>query len=283
MLFRRSAGIIRPAALVAAGVVAGGFGIAVAAIPGSNGTISACYDTSSGALRVKDRDAGETCSTGEKAIAWNETGPTGRRGPTGPAGPKGPTGPAGPKGPTGPAGLTGAKGPTGPAGLTGAKGPTGPAGPKGNTGPTGPRGASGGIAFATSFGGPIDSVSLSPSALFGFAGPTQTVSVTDTQTIQATGTVALGALSDNDGTAERWTVDVHVCRRPAGDTGSPSILDNNYVTVQIDEGVGRMAITTSTARALGAGSYELGACVRNRGPRALDNNDYSVGSILVIG
>jgi hypothetical protein len=143
------------------------FGIAAAAIPGTDGIISACLNTADGSIRLIDVQAGATCNAGEKLISWNKTGPTGpaglkgSTGPAGPAGQRGPTGAAGLKGSTGPAGLKGSTGPagpagpkgatgpaglkgsTGPAGLKGSTGPAGPAGPKGSTGPAGPRGATG--------------------------------------------------------------------------------------------------------------------------------------------
>ena len=37
----------------------------------SNGIVSACYSTSSGALRVIDAQSGGKCSTGEKPLRWN--------------------------------------------------------------------------------------------------------------------------------------------------------------------------------------------------------------------
>lgn len=51
-----------------------------------------------------------TCTSGETALNWNQTGPQGAKGP---GGPKGPPGPAGPQG------ATGATGPQGPAGPPG--------------------------------------------------------------------------------------------------------------------------------------------------------------------
>ena len=93
--------LIGVAILVAAGTVA------VASIPGSDGVITACYNTSAGAtygaLRVIDpslsgttRSSNEySCQTGETQITWNQQGPVG---PTGPAGPSGPSGPQGPQG-----------------------------------------------------------------------------------------------------------------------------------------------------------------------------------------
>src|SRR5262245_50066949 len=83
----------------------------------SQGTIQACVDDKSGAVRiVKDDD---DCRSKEHAVSWNRRGPAG---PVGPAGPIGPTGATGERGPRGPIGLDGPIGPQGP------QGPQGPAG-----------------------------------------------------------------------------------------------------------------------------------------------------------
>jgi hypothetical protein len=50
-------------------------GIASAAIPDSGGVIHGCYKTSDGKLRVINTEAGQTCSSGETALSWNQTGP----------------------------------------------------------------------------------------------------------------------------------------------------------------------------------------------------------------
>src|SRR5581483_9845275 len=120
------------AVLVAAAITST---VALAAIPDSNGVIHGCYavnqpgmpSTGHGALRVIDPTKGDTCTSSEQALDWNQTGPRGAQGPQGPAGPKGDPGSPGPAGPTGPAGATG---------TPGAAGPTGPQGPKGDTGPS---------------------------------------------------------------------------------------------------------------------------------------------------
>ena len=97
-----------------------GGAVAAASIPGSDGTITGCYLTPSGAqeseqppgeLRVIDPSdttesdpAVSTCTSGEATLTWNQQGPPGVTGATGP------------QGPTGPAGATGATGAQGPAG-----------------------------------------------------------------------------------------------------------------------------------------------------------------------
>ena len=50
--------------------------VAIAAIPGAGGAISACYD-SKGVMRVIDAQAGATCSNKETPLTFNATGPTG--------------------------------------------------------------------------------------------------------------------------------------------------------------------------------------------------------------
>jgi type VI protein secretion system component Hcp len=101
--------------LPTAAALGAGAAVAVGSIPGSGGTITACYDTdtSSGAmpaygtLRVIDPSATNPpgvdypingCAVNETTITWNQQGPTG------------PTGAAGATGPRGPAGGTGAAG-----------------------------------------------------------------------------------------------------------------------------------------------------------------------------
>jgi hypothetical protein len=87
-------------------LLAGG-GIAYATVPDSKGVIHGCYSAKSGALRISGR-----CNSDEVALQWNQTGPTGARGPTGPIGATGATGPMGEKGDQGP---TGHEGPAGAA------------------------------------------------------------------------------------------------------------------------------------------------------------------------
>jgi type VI secretion system Hcp family effector len=149
-------------ALVAAGA---GAGVAVAAVPGSNGVITGCVNVvrqDDGALvpevgdgpnlSIIDTDAGQSCNASDAdtspqtTLTWNATGP---QGPAGTPGATGPTGSTGPRGPAGPTGTTGSTGPQGPAGTTGApgaagaKGAIGPQGPAGTTGATGAAGATG--------------------------------------------------------------------------------------------------------------------------------------------
>lgn len=68
---------MRKALLILAALLAVAGGIAYAAIPGSDGTISGCYKLSDGTLRVIDAEAGATCKSSEKPITWSQTGPPG--------------------------------------------------------------------------------------------------------------------------------------------------------------------------------------------------------------
>ncbi|HEX2047113.1 MAG TPA: hypothetical protein VHF27_05070 [Acidimicrobiales bacterium] len=115
-MLRTKTKIAAGGALVAA-VVSGG--LAFAAVPAADGTITGCYHGESGALRVVD--AASACRNNETAITWSQRGPQGPVGPQGPAGPQGVPGPAGAEGHPGATGPTGPAGPAGPAGLSGAR------------------------------------------------------------------------------------------------------------------------------------------------------------------
>jgi hypothetical protein len=99
-------------ALLALAVAASG--VAVAAIPNRDGTISACYKArgkAKGQLRLVDR--GKRCRRGERAISWSQSGAPGAPGESGAPGAPGPTGSTGPTGATGEPGRPGEKGDTG--------------------------------------------------------------------------------------------------------------------------------------------------------------------------
>jgi len=109
--------------------------LAGAAAASATTVIHACYNKTSGAVRIIVPP--KTCLSTELAVSWNVTGP---RGPVGPVGPVGPQGATGAQGPVGPKGATGATGPIGPQGPHGPVGPQGPQGPVGPQGPQGPAG-----------------------------------------------------------------------------------------------------------------------------------------------
>jgi hypothetical protein len=78
--------IIAVAAAAAAAVAITGGAIAYASIPDSSGVIHGCYTVKGGALRVIDTAKGQTCTTGQHSLKWNQKGPQGPAGPPGPAG-----------------------------------------------------------------------------------------------------------------------------------------------------------------------------------------------------
>lgn len=82
--------------------------------------ITGCVNKKTGLLRIASK-----CTSAEKLIVWNKTGPQGMQGESGIQGPKGDAGLQGPKGDAGPQGETGAAGPQGPKGDTGPQGPAG--------------------------------------------------------------------------------------------------------------------------------------------------------------
>jgi type VI secretion system secreted protein Hcp len=113
-LSSRAVKIALPVALVL-GV---GAAVAVAAIPGNDGTIAGCFAGTSGvitingaqfteppgSLRLIDPAASSappgvsSCQDGEQQVVWNQQGPPGPQGQQGAPGAQGPQGPAGPSG-----------------------------------------------------------------------------------------------------------------------------------------------------------------------------------------
>ena len=66
----RSSGKVAATLALGAGLAVGGLAVADAAIPSADNTISACRMTSTGAVRIIDAEAGQTCTTAETAISW---------------------------------------------------------------------------------------------------------------------------------------------------------------------------------------------------------------------
>jgi type VI secretion system secreted protein Hcp len=84
-------------------VLGAGSAIAVAAIPGDDGSINGCYSKANGDLRVVEN--GADCRKHETPIKWSQRGPAGPQGVPGPQGDTGPKGDKGDAGPAGPAGT----------------------------------------------------------------------------------------------------------------------------------------------------------------------------------
>jgi hypothetical protein len=120
--------------MLAAGTAAVALGVGTAAasgaIPsGSDGVIHGCYQkpgllANPGAVRVIDKEAGQSCRSNETALPWNQKGTKGDSGSTGARGEPGAKGNPGPQGEPGQDGQHG---------QAGAQGPAGPAGPPGRT------------------------------------------------------------------------------------------------------------------------------------------------------
>jgi hypothetical protein len=118
--------VVNVSVAIAAALATGG--IAYAASPSPSNVITGCYGKSTGTLRVLNVRAGRNCSSSEKMVQWNQTGPRGLAGPAGAPGAKGEAGPPGPPG------QPGTPGPPGQQGIPGGNGPVGPAGPRGLAG-----------------------------------------------------------------------------------------------------------------------------------------------------
>jgi len=103
--------------VIAAALIVVGTSALALGILGGGGTIDACYEPTTGVVRLIDPEAGEACLTVERSISWNQAGPQGPQGPQGAQGPQGPQGAPGPQGPQGLQGPAGPEGPVGPAGA----------------------------------------------------------------------------------------------------------------------------------------------------------------------
>jgi hypothetical protein len=175
--------VVATATLMAAGGVAIASVVSVVSIASrGGGVLHGCYSTTTGALRVINPSARQSCKAGERAIQWNAAGITWRgswnqtitysvhdavvyggssylaiaagadRPPAisprawsvlAASGAGGPAGPGGSNGGAGPAGPSGPAGSLGPSGPAGSLGPSGPAGSLGPSGPAGSLGPSG--------------------------------------------------------------------------------------------------------------------------------------------
>ena len=205
-------------------------------------------------------------------------GPTGAIGPVGPAGAIGPTGAIGPQGAVGPAGAIG---PTGAVGPTGATGPVGPAGADGATGAIGPAGAAGpagvtGLVATVAISGFAGSPIAPNSTVYVFAGPTAQVTTTATQRLTGAAEAPLG-LAVGAGATTGY---IGLCYQS---TAAGSVI-TNFVggAFSIHRFVGgREAYPAAGTVVPGAGTYNVGYCIRNVGATALTDNDYVNGYVQI--
>ena len=106
----------------AVAVIVGGSAVALASVPGPDGTITGCYNAQdSGSLRVIDT-AKKSCTQYETQLKWNQTGPQGPQGIQGIQGIQGLKGDKGDKGEKGDKGDKGDKVDKGYKGDAGAAG-----------------------------------------------------------------------------------------------------------------------------------------------------------------
>ncbi|MDI3291902.1 collagen-like protein [Polyangium sp. 15x6] len=207
--------------------------------------------------------------------AQGPKGDTGAKGTTGATGAKGDTGSQGPKGDTGaqgPKGDTGAQGPKGDTGLQGPKGDTGSQGPKGDTGAKGATGATG-VVSTTSLDAPGITVNGSSLA---FAWAATPVSVTVAAGQRITGS-AVAILGSSSGSAT--SVGFGLCYQAAGGSIITFYPSSYSITASISARAPFAA--AGTVSGLAAGTYNVGFCVRNVSPTALNSNDAINGWVMV--
>jgi hypothetical protein len=184
-----------------------GSGVAFGAVPSTvTGSITACVNRGSGAVRIVDFQGGRRCSSRETTTSWSKglryrgawssrapytvldivtydgsayvarVAGTGRA-PTSAAAwgllaGRGAAGVRGPAGPAGPAGAAGLLGLTGPAGPAGAQGVAGPAGADGLPGAAGAQGVAGADGLPGAAGGQGLPGAAGAQGLQGLTGPT---------------------------------------------------------------------------------------------------------------
>jgi hypothetical protein len=186
-------------------------------------------------------------------------------------------GAVGPPGPQGEIGPTGPQGPDGPQGQQGERGPQGVQGPIGLTGPPGPQGPEGPSAVSvTVLAGPI-AAPLQPT--FAFVGPTNAVTVKDTQRITATATAVLGHKGVGNPQLE-YTV----CTQKAGSNTliglSPFLLvkmSGEQGTTSAYAGGGAQPVSALG----GAGTYLVGVCARSTIGPPIDLFDWVQGWVMI--
>lgn len=210
-------------------------------------------------------------------------GTTGPKGETGATGADGPIGPKGDPGDTGPQGAKGDPGPQGPTGPPGPAGPQGPAGPTGSIGVAGARGAPGlpgapgppGVVALTTLTGALP-LSIAPSNLFAFVGPTALVTLTATQRLTATGTAVFG-----HSLAGSPSIDFAMCAQQGA--GAMFQLATFLTAVAPADTTARLPYTASGSQPAGllngAGTYIVGYCMRTT--QTLNNNDFLAAWIMV--
>jgi hypothetical protein len=230
---------------------------------------------------------GDTGATGAQGPVGptGETGARGVQGELGPQGAQGEKGDRGDAGSQGPQGETGAQGPAGQQGPQGEVGPQGPAGPQGSAGPTGPQGPQGpqgspgpaSIEMIVTFNGNINSIPGNVTS-FVFAGPTATFTTTATQRLTGSGSAPLAS---TNGGGQFFAYGL--CYQSTS-AGSPVVNFNDLSKVSIGSITSdstRISWAASASVVPGAGTWNVGFCVRNHNFFPLDFNGSVSGWVMV--
>jgi hypothetical protein len=206
-------------------------------------------------------------------------GPPGADGSPGAAGATGAPGPAGADGAAGAAGTAGAPGEvgaTGAAGAPGERGAPGRAGDPGGIGPAGPAGPAGssGVVNIAAFAGKVMQISGNASA-YVFAGPTASVTTTAGQKLIGAGQAPIALLS-----GVQQPMEYGLCYQSADGEGVLlNFAGDNFSVGMI--GTTRWAWPAAASVSPGAGTWNVGYCVKNNGVNSIDNNDWVSGWVMV--
>ena len=148
----------------------------------------------------------------------------------------------------------------------------GPQGPQGSEGPQGPTG----VVATYTFGGAVRTIDFDSRQWF-FAGPTISVTTTESQRITGAAQAPLGTT-----TAGIAVFRYDLCYRTAGTTNIPvNFTGVNYSQGKVSDTAGVLSFTAAASVVPGAGIWEVGYCVWNTGTLDLNNNDYVNGWIII--
>jgi hypothetical protein len=115
---------------------------------------------------------------------------------------------------------------------------------------------------------------ITPNANWAFFGTTQNVTLIAGQYITANFSAVLGT---SNGTATN--VSICACYQNTNGGAITPFTPNNYPEAPVD--ATRRSFSTSTAVVPGAGTFKVGACIRNNTSITLNSNDYFTGYIQV--
>ncbi len=134
-----------------------------------------------------------------------------------------------------------------------------------------------GVVATSILSGAVEPIASS-AAEFVFAGPTATVTTTDTQRITGVAGAPLGTTAAEG--AASFLYDL--CYRPAGSADLlVGFAGPNSSAGQVGTSTGRLPFLAAGSVIPGAGDWEVGFCVVNSGAFALDSNDFVNGWVMV--